>query len=80
MSDGAPTHYKVEILEDNLYVHKMMLNVDVLSAIEKTLLSSPASFFYFETITKRFWLQLVSIVGSKTIFSRGNQSAEFKFV
>ena len=32
----------------------MTLNDDVVSAIEKTLLSSPASYSYLETITKTF--------------------------
>ena len=54
MSDDPAKHYKVEILEANLYVRKMTLNDDVMSAIEKTLLSSPASYPYFETITKTF--------------------------
>ena len=54
MSDDAAKHYKVEILEANLYVRKMTLNDDVMSAIEKTLLSSPASYPYFKTITKTF--------------------------
>ena len=54
MSDDAAKHYKVEILETNLYVRKMTLNDGVMSAIEKNLLSSPASYLYFETITKLF--------------------------
>ena len=49
MSDDPAKHYKVETLEANLYVRKVTLNDDVMSAIEKTLLSSPA---YFETIKK----------------------------
>ena len=43
LSDDAAKHYKVEIVEANLYVRKMTLNDDVMSAIEKTFLSSPAS-------------------------------------
>ena len=35
MSDDPAKHYKVEILEANLYVRKMTLNDDVMSAIEK---------------------------------------------
>ena len=41
-------------MEDNLYVRKMTLNDDVISAIEKILLSSPASYPYLETIIKTF--------------------------
>ena len=52
MSDDAAKHYKVKIIEANLYVRKMTLNDDALSAIEKTLLNSPASYPYFETLTK----------------------------
>ena len=54
MSDDAAKHYKVKIVEANLYVRKMTLNDDVVSAIEKTLLSSPASYPYLETLTKTF--------------------------
>ena len=54
ISDDAAKSYKVKIIEANLYVRKMTLNDDVVSAIEKTLLSSPASYPYLETITKTF--------------------------
>ena len=54
ISDDAGKSYKVKIFEANLYVRKMTLNDDVVSAIEKTFLSSPASYPYLETITKTF--------------------------
>ena len=54
MSDGAAKHYKVKIVEANLYVHKMTLNNSVVSAIEKTLLISKASYPYLEILTKTF--------------------------
>ena len=54
ISDDAGKPYKVKIIEANLYVRKMTLNDDVVSAIEKTLLSSPASYPYLETITNTF--------------------------
>ena len=54
MSDDPAKYYKVESLEANLYVRKMTLNNGVMSAIEITLLSIPASYPYFETITKTF--------------------------
>ena len=54
ISDDAAKSYKIKITEANLYVRKMTLNDDVVSAIEKTLLSSPASCPYLETITKTF--------------------------
>ena len=54
MSDDAAKHYKVKIIEANLYTRKMTLIDDVVSAIEKTLLNSPAFYPYFETLTKIF--------------------------
>ena len=54
LSDDAAKHYKVKIVEANLYVRKMTLNDDVVLAIEKTLLTSPASDPYLETHTKHF--------------------------
>ena len=35
MSDDAAKHYKVKIVEANLYVRKMTLNDDVVSALKK---------------------------------------------
>ena len=71
ISDNAVKSYKVKTIEANLYVRKMTLNDDVVSAIEKTLLSSPASYPYLETITKTF----LASTGSqswkhKDVFSR----------
>ena len=54
MSDDAAKHYKVKIVEANLYVSEMTLNDDVVSAKEKTLLTSPASYPYLKTLTKTF--------------------------
>ena len=54
MSDDAAKHYKVKIVEANLYMRKMTLNDDVVSANEKTLLTSPASYPDLETLTKTF--------------------------
>ena len=54
MSDDTAKHYKVKIVEANLYVRKMTVNDDVLWAIEKTLLTSPAYYPYLETLTKTF--------------------------
>ena len=53
-SDDAAKHYKVKIVEANLYVRKMTLNDEVVSALEKTLLTCPAAYPYFETLTKTF--------------------------
>ena len=54
ISDDAAKSYKVKIIEANLYVRKMTLDDDVVSANEKTLLSSLASYPYLEAITKTF--------------------------
>ena len=54
VSNDAEKHYKVKIVEANFYVRKMILNDEVVSAIEKTLLTSPAAYPYFETLTKTF--------------------------
>ena len=54
MSDDAVKQDKVKIVEANLYVRKMTLNDTVVSAIDKTLLSSLASYPYLETLTKTF--------------------------
>ena len=48
-SDEAAKHYKLKIVQE------MPLNDEVVSAIEKTLLTSPAVYpFHFETLTKTF--------------------------
>ena len=52
--DDAAKQYKLKIVEANLYVRKMTLNDTVASAIEKILLSSPASYPYLETLKKTF--------------------------
>ena len=54
VSDDAAKHYKLKIFEANFYVRKMTLNDEVVSAVEKTLLISPAAYHYFETLTKTF--------------------------
>ena len=73
ISNAAAKSYRIKIIEDNLYVRKMTLNYDVVYAIEKTLLSSPASYLYLETITKRFLLPLACKAGNKRMFSAGSQ-------
>ena len=70
MSDDAAKHYKVKIVEANLYVRKMTLNNDVVSAIEKTLLTS---FRTLKPLQKHFWLLLVYTVGNKKTYLPGNQ-------
>ena len=78
MSDNTAKHYKVENLEANLYVRKMTLNDDVMSTIEKTFLSSPASYPYFETITKTFLASAGLHSWKQDIFSCRNQSGDLQ--
>ena len=54
ISDDAAQHYKVNIVEANLYVRKMTLNDEVVAANEKTLLTSRAVYPYFEILTNTF--------------------------
>ena len=50
----ADKHYKVKIIEANLYVRKMTIADHVLSAIEKTLLKTPAVYRYNEVLPRSF--------------------------
>ncbi len=54
ISDGADKHYRVEITEANLYVRKMTVSDEVVTAIERTLLKTPAMYRYNEVISKSF--------------------------
>ena len=54
ISEDAAKHYKLEIIEANLYVRKMRVTDQVLSAIESTLLKIPANYLYQEEITNTF--------------------------
>ena len=47
-------HYKVKIIEANLYVRKMTVADHVLTAIEKTLLKTPAVYRYTEVLPRTF--------------------------
>ena len=53
-SDDPAKHYKVQIVEANLYVRKMTVNDNVVASIERTLLKSPAIYPYCETLSKTF--------------------------
>ena len=46
-SDDATKHYKVQIIEANLYVRKMTVNDNIIGSIERTLMKSPAIYPYF---------------------------------
>ena len=54
MSDHAVKHYEVKIIKANLYVRMMTLNDDVIRPLKKTLLTSPASYPYLETLKETF--------------------------
>ena len=47
-------HYKVKIDEANLFIRKMTVSDNVVGAIGKTLLNTPAIYRYNEVITKTF--------------------------
>ena len=47
-------HYRVKIVEANLYVRKMTVADQLLSAIEKTLLKTPAAYRYTEVLPRTF--------------------------
>ena len=54
ISEDAAKQYKLQILEMNLYVRKLTVTDHLLSAIEPTLLKTPANYPYQEEITKTF--------------------------
>ena len=54
ISEDAAKHYEVKIDEANLFVRKMTVSDNVVGAIEKTLLKTPAIYRYNEVITKTF--------------------------
>ena len=54
IAEDAAKHYKVDITEANLYVRKMVVNENVVTAIERTLTKSPAMYRYNEVIAKTF--------------------------
>ena len=70
ISEDAAKHYKLQILEANLYVRKMTVTDHVLSVTESTLLKTPANYPYQEEITKKkhFLQQLGSAAGNRKIF------------
>ena len=65
------TQYKVRIVEGNLYVRKLTLADHVLTAIEKTLLKTPAVYRYTE-ILPRIFLATTGIISwsREDIFSK----------
>ena len=54
INETAAKNYKVKIDEANLFVRKMTVSDNVVGAIEKTLLKTPAMYRYNEVITKTF--------------------------
>ena len=54
ISETAAKNYKVKFDEANLFVRKMTVSDNVVGAIEKTLLKTPAMYRYNEVITKTF--------------------------
>ena len=54
ISEDAAEHYKLQILEANLQVRKMVVTDHLLSAIESTLLKTSTNYPYQEEFTKTF--------------------------
>lgn len=54
ISESNVKDYKVNIIEANLYVRKMTVSENVVTAIEKTLLKTPAMYRYNEVVPKSF--------------------------
>ena len=54
ISEDPAKHYKVKIDEANLLIRKMTVSGNVVGAIEKTLLKTPAIYWYNEVIAKTF--------------------------
>ena len=54
ISETAAKNYKVKIDETNLFVRKMTVSDNVVGAIEKTLLKTPALYRCNEVLTKTF--------------------------
>ena len=80
MSDDAAKHYNVKIVEANLYVRKMTLNDDVVSAIEKICLLAQLPILTLKPLQNHVWLPLVFTVGNKKTFLPGNQSQDWLYV
>ena len=54
IGEDAPKHYKVKIDVINLFIRKMTVSDNVVGAIKKKLLKTPAIYRYNEVITKTF--------------------------
>ena len=73
ISEDPAKHYKVKIHEAYLFIRKMTVSDNVIGAIEKTLLKTPAIYRYNEVITKTI---LVNKAGNMRIFSLESRSEE----
>ena len=78
MSGDATKHYNVKIVKAILYVRKMTLNDDVVSAIEKRCLPARTPIRTLKPLQKHFWLLVNFTVGNKkTYFSLTNPKISF---
>ena len=57
MSESDTKNYKLVLNSANLYVRKMTVSDNIVSAIEKTLIKTPAMYRYNEVITKNYLVQ-----------------------
>ena len=72
MSGDGAKHYEIKIDEANMFVQKLTVSDNVLGAIEKTLLKTPAIYRYNEVFSKDFLATAGQRVGSKMTFSQKN--------
>ena len=84
ISEDAAKHYKLQILEANLYVRKMTVTDHVLSAIESTLLKTPANYPYQEEVTKTFLArepvrQIIIALSTTNAFLGTNRTNPFHY-
>ncbi|XP_075250834.1 uncharacterized protein F54H12.2-like [Convolutriloba macropyga] len=54
IAEAAAKHYKVKILQANLYVRKMTITDNVLGALEKQLMKTPAVYGFTEVLPRTF--------------------------
>ena len=70
MSGDGAKRYEIKIDEANMFVQKLTVSDNVLGAIEKTLLKTPAIYRYNEVISKDFLATAGQRAGSKWTFSK----------
>ena len=79
ISEDAAKHYKIQIIEANLYVRKMTVTDYVRSFIEKTLMKNPAIYNYINLVPKLTTkLDVFDKAGDKRMFLQKNLFEELQ--